>query len=1081
MSANMSDVQGRKREKNQHIQVFVRVRPPNQSEMSGKSLTVVDVPTPRECVVRERPQDKHTKKFTFDRVFGPSSKQLDVYNAVVSPLLDEVLAGYNCTVFAYGQTGTGKTFTMEGLSNDPAIHWQSDTTAGIIPRSLSHLFDELRMLESQEYTVRVSFLELYNEELFDLLSPNDDASKIRLYEDASKKGAVIIHGLEEVTVHNKNEVYKILEKGSEKRQTAATLMNAQSSRSHTVFSVTVHIKENTVDGEELLKTGKLNLVDLAGSENVGRSGAVDRRAREAGNINQSLLTLGRVITALVERAPHIPYRESKLTRLLQESLGGRTKTSIIATISPASINLEETLSTLDYAHRAKNITNRPEINQKMSKKALLKEYTEEIERLRRDLQATRERNGVYLAHDNYNEMQMTIEFQGKEIEEKLNHIKALEETMAAKEKLLEELKIDLAATKHQVEITEQEKNEQRHLVETHVKTERKLLHQAKSLLKVAEIASSDTYKLHNKIERKNDVEMNNKTVGDKFQENISKQVDDIQNELSSHTEELMKFYSFSESQICNQKDNDSEFFADSVEHLSRNLIEDKKIIINDLTKNINASRDNYEKWFNDEINNAQSLTNAEREVLKKLSVEFSSKISQLVNNKIENQLRIIDQETTKNLIKLRDFTKSTIGNLINALVEERNLLKKDLETVSNNLAQTQKSMDEMIAKRKEHTENIYRAVGMWYDEEVQRDNNIIKFIQSGDNKCKSANIHIDKISEKQGNIKSFIDDDLCVNATAISGKLSQELEKNCNLIENTIKQSDIINSDLKKEFEKHCQFLTDYTTKFETRSNKYKEQIKSDCDETLSLITKDWKNTTKTIEHHVEITENHRKKSDENFTNINNQMQKQKSDTINWNQKITTHLAGTKHEIERFLTEDLKRDEPTGSTPVKKEFSYPRQLVTTSPHERILNRYRQQTVNESRFENSLINNSISMRLHSPIDDTIRNDPILSSTPIAAKNTKENYSTTSESINDNDKIITENSTQLIRKSVSASNITAIVDNIQIESKSESEIFNKENGENEITGFAKPSLRQPKHGTKLRSGNGLGKRILTSRNE
>lgn len=127
------------------------------------------------------------------------------------------------------------------------------------------------------------------------------------------------------------------------------------------------------------------------------------------------------------------YRESKLTRLLQESLGGRTKTSIIATISPASINLEETLSTLDYAHRAKNITNRPEINQKLSKKALLKEYTEEIERLRRDLMASRERNGVYLAQDNYNEMQSLIENQKKEIEEKIAHIKALKETMETKE------------------------------------------------------------------------------------------------------------------------------------------------------------------------------------------------------------------------------------------------------------------------------------------------------------------------------------------------------------------------------------------------------------------------------------------------------------------------------------------------------------------------------------------------------------------------------------------------------------------------------------------------------------------------
>jgi kinesin family protein 11 len=192
-------------------------------------------------------------------------------------------------------------------------------------------------------------------------------------------------------------------------------MFSVNSRSHTVFSITVHIKENSVDGEELLKTGKLNLVDLAGSENVGRSGAVDKRAREAGNINQSLLTLGRVITSLVERAPHVPYRcveqecpilflirfvespntvswllytpvkditffkfcfsgsrESKLTRLLQDSLGGRTKTSIIATISPAACNAEETLSTLDYACRAKNITNRPEINQKLTKKTLIK-------------------------------------------------------------------------------------------------------------------------------------------------------------------------------------------------------------------------------------------------------------------------------------------------------------------------------------------------------------------------------------------------------------------------------------------------------------------------------------------------------------------------------------------------------------------------------------------------------------------------------------------------------------------------------------------------------------------------------------
>ena len=159
-----------------------------------------------------------------------------------------------------------------------------------------------------------------------------------MFDDPHNKRGVIIKGLEEITVYNKDEVYQILEKGAAKKTATATLMNVYSSRSHSVFFVTIHMKETTVDGEELVKIGKL--VDLACSENLGHSGAVDKRSQKAGNINQSLLTLGRVITALVERTPHVPYRESKLTRILQDSLGGRTRTSIIATVSPASLNLE---------------------------------------------------------------------------------------------------------------------------------------------------------------------------------------------------------------------------------------------------------------------------------------------------------------------------------------------------------------------------------------------------------------------------------------------------------------------------------------------------------------------------------------------------------------------------------------------------------------------------------------------------------------------------------------------------------------------------------------------------------------------
>lgn len=215
-----------------------------------------------------------------------------------------MLAGYNCTIFAYGQTGTGKTYTMSGDMKES--HGTYAETAGIIPRALYNLFSHLES-EGGEYTVKCSFLELYNEELRDLLSVDDNV-QVKIYDDSSKKRAIVIQGMEETYIKSAEEGAKLLLDGSYKRQVAATKCNDLSSRSHTVFTITVHVKEPGDDGEEILRTGKLNLVDLAGSENIGRSGAENKRAREAGMINQSLLTLGRVINALVDKASHVPYR-----------------------------------------------------------------------------------------------------------------------------------------------------------------------------------------------------------------------------------------------------------------------------------------------------------------------------------------------------------------------------------------------------------------------------------------------------------------------------------------------------------------------------------------------------------------------------------------------------------------------------------------------------------------------------------------------------------------------------------------------------------------------------------------------------
>jgi len=291
----------------------------------------------------------------------------------------------------------------------------SEADAGIVPRSVKTILETLEGSGS-EFTIRVSFLELYNEELQDLLVPPSAVmadKKLKLCEDV-KKG-VVCQNLEEVTVMNVSDIFDILQRGIKQRATAATLCNKNSSRSHSIFTMKIMIKESSVDGEEVVRHGQLNLVDLAGSECVGRSGAKNDRAKEAGSINQSLLTLGRVITALVDHHGHIPYRDSKLTRLLQESLGGKAKTCIIATLSPAAMNVEESLSTLDYAHRAKNIKNAPQLNQRMTKRVVLKEYCQEIETLRSQLQLTREKNGVYVDPNEYYAMEARIASQESQL------------------------------------------------------------------------------------------------------------------------------------------------------------------------------------------------------------------------------------------------------------------------------------------------------------------------------------------------------------------------------------------------------------------------------------------------------------------------------------------------------------------------------------------------------------------------------------------------------------------------------------------------------------------------------------------
>ncbi|KAL1837834.1 hypothetical protein VTJ49DRAFT_3362 [Mycothermus thermophilus] len=421
-----------------NITVVVRCRGRNEREVKENSAVVVRTEATKGTTIELSmgPNAVSNKTYTFDRVFSQAADQKMVFDEAVRPVLDEMLAGYNCTIFAYGQTGTGKTYTMSGDLTE-ALGMLSDN-AGIIPRVLQALFQQLE-LDEREHSVRCSFIELYNEELRDLLAA-DDGSKLKIYDDTSRKGhsTTMVQGMEERHILNAGDGLRWLREGSVKRQVAATKCNDLSSRSHTVFTITVYARHKPdsakadPNGEDYLMLGKLNLVDLAGSENIQRSGAENKRAAEAGLINKSLLTLGRVINALVDRSPHIPYRESKLTRLLQDSLGGRTKTCIIATISPARSNLEETISTLDYAFRAKNIRNRPQLNALTTKKTLLRDLAADIERLKAELIATRQRNGVYLSNEMYEELTVQNESRRILTEEQAAKIETLEANLKHK-------------------------------------------------------------------------------------------------------------------------------------------------------------------------------------------------------------------------------------------------------------------------------------------------------------------------------------------------------------------------------------------------------------------------------------------------------------------------------------------------------------------------------------------------------------------------------------------------------------------------------------------------------------------------
>ncbi|XP_046511988.1 kinesin-like protein KIF13B isoform X4 [Equus quagga] len=434
------------------VKVAVRIRPMNRREIDLHTKSVVDVDAnkvilnPVNTNLAKGDARSQPKVFAYDHCFWSMDESVrekyagqdDVFKCLGENILQNAFDGYNACIFAYGQTGSGKSYTMMGTADQP----------GLIPRLCSGLFERTQREENEEqsFKVEVSYMEIYNEKVRDLLDPKGSRQTLKVREHNVL--GPYVDGLSKLAVTSYKDIESLMSEGNKSRTVAATNMNEESSRSHAVFKITLtHTLYDMKSGTSGEKVGKLSLIDLAGSERATKTGAAGDRLKEGSNINKSLTTLGLVISALADQSAgknknkFVPYRDSVLTWLLKDSLGGNSKTAMVATVSPAADNYDETLSTLRYADRAKNIVNHAVVNEDPNAR-IIRDLREEVEKLREQLTKAEAMKSPELK-DRLEESEKLIQEMTVTWEEKL---RKTEEIAQERQKQLESLGISLQSS-----------------------------------------------------------------------------------------------------------------------------------------------------------------------------------------------------------------------------------------------------------------------------------------------------------------------------------------------------------------------------------------------------------------------------------------------------------------------------------------------------------------------------------------------------------------------------------------------------------------------------------------------------------
>ena len=349
----------------ENIKVCLRIRPMSLQEKSRNDVACIEPVSNEQLILKHK---NLRRSYTFNLVFGQESSQEDIFfNCSIDKLIDSALDGYSVTIFAYGQTGSGKTYTIMG--RDDAINekiLKNNKYSGIMPKSINYIWSTVSRRKEKFY-IKVSFLEIYNEQINDLLNPTNANLQIRW----EQKQGFFVGGLLVIECKKPEDIVEIILQGTKNRKKGSHDLNKDSSRSHSILTVYL-ISEVQSGSETYKKYGKISFVDLAGSERLKETHSKGGMLKETGNINKSLFVLGKVISALTDKKntnQHIPYRDSKLTMLLMDSIGGTAKTLMIACVSPSSQYSDETMSTLNYASRTMNIKNKPLVQMDAREKA----------------------------------------------------------------------------------------------------------------------------------------------------------------------------------------------------------------------------------------------------------------------------------------------------------------------------------------------------------------------------------------------------------------------------------------------------------------------------------------------------------------------------------------------------------------------------------------------------------------------------------------------------------------------------------------------------------------------------------------